>query len=122
MRKALIAALLLILPGLAHAECLGLNTPLKAFAFETKTVSTAAVGLTAATYSPTGGVQASVAVVTIVNPMRWSVASTPTAALGHLAADASSIKLCGIADIAAFLSIRSGGSDSVLTVTYYRPR
>jgi hypothetical protein len=118
----LLAALALAAPMLT-AECLGMNVPLKAFAFESVTVSTSAVGLTSATYKPSGQVAASIALVQVeAQPLRWSVASTPTAAIGHAAVDTNAIKLCGLADITAFLAIRSGGTDSVLRVTYFRPR
>jgi|SRR6185503_19569010 len=124
MRKALLlVALLLFLPSPARSECLGINVPLKAFAFESVTVSTVAKALTTATYAPTGQTAASVAIVQVeAQPVRWSVASTPTAAIGHAAVDTNVIKLCGIADITAFLAIRSGGTDSTLRVTYFRPR
>lgn len=121
MRKLLLAVLLLF-PAAAHGvECAGITVPLKAFAFESVTVSTVAKALTAATYAPTGEVAAAIALVQVeAQPLRWSVASTPTAAIGHAAVDTNVIRLCGGADIAAFLAIRSGGTDSVLRVTYFR--
>lgn len=122
IRRALVLLALLALPLVARADCPGHNSRLVAFAFESVTVSTVSIGGTAATYNPTGGPGAVEALVQVeAQPIRWSVASTPTAAIGHAAIDTNQIRLCD-GDIATFRAIRSGGTDAVLRITYYRTR
>lgn len=109
----------------APAECLGMGSiQVEPFAYEDVTVSTVAVGFTAATYAPTGYPAAAVAVVTVdTAAIRYRAdGSNPTAAVGHPAAASQELVVCGVKAIAAFRAIRSGASDATLRVTYYRSR
>lgn len=89
------------------------------FAFETLTVSTTAVGLTAATYNPGVNRGAIAALVTFAAAdCRATFDGTvPTSTVGHLFSAGSSLTLYGDG-IRKFRAIRSGGTDAVLSVTY----
>jgi hypothetical protein len=89
------------------------------FAFETVAVSTSAVGLTAATYNPTGLPGAQIALVTFSGgDCRATFDGTvPTASVGHIFSSGSSLTLFG-EGIRKFKAIRSGGTDGALAVTY----
>ena len=89
------------------------------FAFETVTVSTSAVGLTAATYNPAGLPSAQTDLVTFAaGDVRGCFdGSVPTSSVGHLFSAGTSLTLFGDG-IRKFKAIRSGGSDGVLSVTY----
>jgi hypothetical protein len=91
------------------------------FAKEEITVSTTAVGLTAATYKPTGSGAAVMAFITIdTDTLRfWLDGSIPTSTVGHAAANPSSLVLCE-ASLPRALFIRSGAADAKLRVTYFR--
>lgn len=90
--------------------------------FETITVSTTSVGLTASKVYPSDGIAAKEAVVSVENAsIRYRADGTdPTAAVGHPVASGQEIVLTGTANLAAFKAIRSGAADATLTVSYYR--
>jgi hypothetical protein len=119
---ALVALCLLIEPIRADAQCPGQTTTAKPFAYESATVSTVAVTLTAATYAPSGQTQAAFAIITVEsNPLRYRIDGTaPTSIEGHAATDGGFLTVCGITAIKNFSAIRSGGTDAKVRVTYYR--
>lgn len=97
---------------------------------QTLTVSNSAVGFTAtnavANVGPSGtpassSIKASYAFCTVEShPLRWSIKGTPQASTGgHYQATATSFWLVGADQIASFLAIRTGGSDSVLHATFF---
>lgn len=98
------------------------------FASEQLTVSTTAVGLTAATYAPTTGRPAAqYALIThdgTANNVRFLFDGTaPTTTRGHRLANTAGIakiELYGTATLRRFLAIREGGTDVPLDVTYCR--
>jgi hypothetical protein len=107
-----------------QADVLGYG-PRQAFAYETLTVSTTALSLTAATYAPsdanTKG-KAQKAIITANDqPARFRYDSgTPTASVGHKLAAGETIVLYGITNITNFRVIREGATDVNLAVTYER--
>lgn len=95
---------------------------LEAFAFETITVSSAAIGFTLATWAnPTSGGAARMALVTLeTNPARWRADGTdPTASVGHLLGAGDGLKVWGGYDLTSIRFIATG-SDATARVTYYR--
>jgi len=95
----------------------------EAFASETKTISSTAAGLTAATYAPgTGGPQVRRALITVDSaPIRWwADGSTPTTTTGHLSNIGDVINLAGPNDIRNFRAIRAGATDAKVQVSYER--
>lgn len=91
-------------------------------AFESITVSSAAIGFTAATYgNPTTGAAGTSALVTIEsNPVRWRADGTdPTASVGHLLGAGESLEVEGSLDLASIRFIATG-SDATARVTYFR--
>jgi len=95
----------------------------EAFASETKTISSTAVGLTASTYAPAaGGPQVRRALITVddASIRWWADGSTPTPSTGHLSNAGDIIELSGPNDVRNFLSIRTGATDAKLQVTYER--
>jgi len=92
------------------------GSPLSAFADETITVSTTAVGFTQATYADAKAAS----MVTAGGPIRIRLSgSLPTSTIGYEAADGSSVDVEGAGDIANFRMIRSGGADVTVFVTYW---
>lgn len=96
------------------------------FAYETLTVSTTALSLTAATYAPvadrqTKGSAQKVFVTANDQPcrFRWD-GGTPTASVGHKLAAGETIVITGLENIRNFKIIREGASDSNVAVTYER--
>jgi hypothetical protein len=120
MRKFLIG-LLLCAPSAAWATCVGITTPMRAYAFESITVSTVAIGGTSATYAPEPSTAPTMAIVSVEsNPIRFRIDGTnPTSSVGHAAVDTNYIQLCGTKDVTSFRAIRSGASDATIRVTYY---
>lgn len=103
------------------------------FAFETITVSTTAIGLTAATISPTNAPGAKQAYCTVeaaaaTTAVRWrSDGTVPTAAIGHWrqagvpgTSDPGEITLEGTNALLRFRAIRQGAADVTLRCTYLR--
>lgn len=112
------------------ASCYGqTSAPLVAFNFETVTVSTSSIGLTATTFNPTNCVQNDTCAVQAtltfaVDESRWRAdGGAPTSTVGHLAASGGTMTVCQ-ADLPAFRAIRSSGSAAsvLLSVTYFRVR
>jgi hypothetical protein len=95
-----------------------------AFAFETITVATAAIGTTAATRTPTtGGAGAARAVLgpLELGQVRYRYDGTdPSSTVGHLLEIGQTLVLEGAANIAQFKAIRTGGTSGSLPVTYER--
>jgi hypothetical protein len=94
-----------------------------AFARERLTISTTAVVLTAATYSPASVPAAKSAKISVeTNPIRYTLdGSVPLAgSIGHPVAAGAEIVLRSEEEIRAFQAIRTGGSDAFLEVTYFR--
>lgn len=78
------------------------------------TVSTTAVGLTV----PDGATRAVLGIE--AQPLRYRTDGTnPTASVGMLQAASTFVELSGADTLANFKAIRSGGTDSVLNVSYY---
>lgn len=101
----------IILPGLS------------AFAHETITVSTAAIGPDPATRAPGSGLPAARAAV--VNPadqdIRMTIdGTTPTASVGMRIAAGDSVVVSGEGNVANLLMIREDGTNSSVSVTYLR--
>jgi len=127
-----VLSFLLLLPCLAHsqnAECVVQGKGLEPVAFESITVSTVAIGLTAATITATAAAAAYVTLETGAS-LRWQTFGTPTATTGHLvdppsggnATASTGAWFCGRATLLGFRAIRSGGTDAVLRVSYFRQR
>lgn len=124
MRRLFLLALL-VLAGTASAQnysdCqTGQNFVPVAFAKETITVSSTAIGLTKATYNPAAsGRTALVAFMTVAadNIRVWFDGSIPTATVGHLITSGSGLMICS-ADLPKFLAIRQT-TDATVSVTYY---
>ena len=127
-RFLLLIVAVLALASHAEAQCTGVNDVLTPYAAESITVSSTALGFTAATYSPgvgsTGGLDP--------NPPRMAVGvletdqvrfllhgGTPTSSVGLLVSSGSSITVCGATAIKNFRAIRVTG-DATLQVIYFR--
>ena len=95
---------------------------LRPFAQEEITVSTAAVGLTAATYAMTGWGNAQKAIIQVLNAsIRCKTdGGDPTSSTGFAESAGSSFALESEAEIVNFKAIRASGSDAKIIVTYYR--
>jgi hypothetical protein len=100
-----------------------------AFAHEKITVSTTAIELDddkylATTESVGGRVGAKEALITVEDaPIRFTLdGTTPVDGTdtGHVLPSASSITVYGLANIRQFRAVRSGGTDAVINVTYFR--
>jgi hypothetical protein len=107
-----------------QAELVG-DSNRQAFAYETITVSTTALPLTAATYTPSDSSskgKAQRAVVTANDqPARFTYnGTTPTATVGHKLGVGETLVITGFVNIAAFRIIREGATDVNLAVTYER--
>ena len=89
--------------------------------FETLTVSTTALPLTASVYKPTTGAPASLMALmtTATDSLRFRLDGVaPTSAVGHQVAAASVIVICQ-ASLQKFQAIRSGSVDVPLTISYF---
>jgi len=97
------------------------NTPV-AFAYESVTVSTAAIGFTLATMNPGGAPSADRAVITLETAqIRFRYDGTdPTASEGHLLDTGNRLVLEGAENLNKFRAIRTSGTDGVLKVTFER--
>lgn len=123
MRRALIV-LALLWAGSVEAQqtCAGYgNIQVFPFAYEALSVSSTAVGFTAATFD-NGVKKALMAVGTLEDDsIRFTVdGTTPTSTVGQLVTQASnvSITVCGEKAIRAFRAIRTSG-DASLKVVFY---
>lgn len=105
-------------PALAD-DCTGPNALAVPYAQESKTVSTSAVTLTAATYNPTDGPKPIEALITVgaADVRVWFTGTAPTDTVGHIFVAGQSFTICA-ATIPRFQAIRDGGSDAILSVTY----
>ena len=124
MRKIVFALLfaLAAIPAAAQNCSHGSNFVLVPFASETVDVSTASIGLTAATFKPSAAGEAWEAFITVDTAAVnfWLDGTAPTSSVGHAAATGSTLIICR-ASLPLFRAIRSGGSDGKLRVTYFRP-
>lgn len=92
------------------------------FGYETLTVSTTALGGTAAVYAPADEDPATVAVISVEsNGIRFRYdGGTPTSAIGHALSSGATYELLGADNIANLRMIRSGGADATVHLTYER--
>lgn len=123
IRRAVLVVLALgALAGQAWAVCPGARSDLAPFAFETLTISTTALPLTATVYAPAGQWSATVCVVSVeTNPLRYrGDGLNPSATVGHLVSAGAELEVCGEASIRAIRFIRQGAADSTLMVSCYR--
>ena len=95
---------------------------LPAFAFEQITVSTTAIGFTAATAFPTGQRGAIMAVFTVETAdVRFRVdGPDPTATVGDRISAGNPGTACGEENIRRTKFIREDGTDATISVHYYR--
>ena len=109
------------MPNLIMAPVKGQD--LTVFAYEAITVSNTAIGFTTATYAPdTYGVAHKAFITVETDSIRWTCdGTTPTSAVGHLAAAGDIIEIEGIANVAAFKAIRVT-TDASIKVSYSRFR
>lgn len=111
------------------------NGSLPAVSFETLTVSTVALGITAAklvvqtvkTSSADGPAfidtqRLDEALFTVeTNPVRFRIDGTdPTASVGHLLNVGDSITISGFSNLSRLRFIRQGAADATVQATYYR--
>jgi hypothetical protein len=121
------------LPGAAWAQQTGCVLPdlnLNPVGFETVTAATAgaAVSLTAATV--TGTVAAAAFVTLDGGSARFTLFGTPTLTVGHLidppsggnAAPSRGLWICGRAALLGLRVIATGGTNAVLSVSYFTAR
>lgn len=92
------------------------------FVRETITVSTSAIGLTRATYTPGGGVNpATVALISVqggYNVRVWFDGTAPTTSAGIVIASGQTVYVCGSV-LGTFKAIRDDASDAELAVQYF---
>lgn len=131
MKKILLIAALLasivIIPGVqpihaqsASAVAIGVGSD--AYAYESLTVSTNVMRLTATKVTPVGELSARVVVITIEGAdVRYRYDGTdPTADEGHLALSGSTFIVAGINNIRRLRLIRDAGTDATLRITFLR--
>ena len=128
----LVCALLLWCAPLAYSQssvCAAQGKGLDPVAFETMTVSTTVLGLTAGTINTTTAAAVYITLETGAS-LRYTLFGTPSATVGHLidppstgnAGTGSGIWFCGRAALTGLRFIRAGGTDAVIRITYYRQR
>lgn len=96
---------------------------LDAFAFESVIVAGTAIGLTQATYNPTGEPGAEHALITVEDAqIRWRADgdADPTATAGHVAEPGDAFKLQSSQSIKNFKAIRTGGVSATIRITFLR--
>lgn len=95
---------------------------LQGFAFETLTVSTTALPLTATVYAPAGQRPADVAIVSIEgSAVRYrDDGIPPTAALGQKVLTNGGVTVCNANVVQRFQMIRQAAADGTAMVNYYR--
>jgi hypothetical protein len=101
-----------------------LDATLKCYKYEQKTISSAAIPFTLANISDsvtkTDAVRVDI-VLAATNGIRYTLdGSIPTAALGMPIAGGASFSIVGVDNIRAFLAIRSGGTDAVADMQFFR--
>jgi hypothetical protein len=123
VRRALLLGLLVAMALYeppAHATCstAGIES---AYAHETITVSSTALGFTNALYEQGSGNAASALVAVETNAIRWWAdgTTTPTASVGMPAAANATLEICGFSNIKKFRMIRQT-SDASVSVSYFR--
>jgi hypothetical protein len=127
LRFALLAVLALAgaisYQGQAHAICQGPVSELDVIGYESITVSSTAIGFTAATFAPSGGQPAIYAYATTeTNSIRFRADGiAPTATEGHLVAAPGAFEVCGLRAITNLSMIRAS-ADATVKATYYRRR
>lgn len=93
-------------------------------AYEEVTVSTAAIGLTALTLNPGGTYPDKIKgalIVVSAQPINFRIDGTdPTSAIGIPLVAGDILKIFGAQTLKQFKAIRSGASDAVLRVTYFK--
>ena len=96
--------------------------PTVGFAREVITVAGTAVGLTTATYRPTGAKIAQVAFITAEQGnMRYTYdGTTATSTIGHILSDGCQLELLGEQQMSLFSIIRTGSVSGSLQITYER--
>lgn len=118
---AVLALVALALPPRIEAQQTDTVPEGTAFAFEAITVSTTAIGFTAATISPTNAPGAKSAFCSVeAQPIRYRLSGTPSAGSGHPKLAATDLTVVGINNMLTFRAIRSGGTDATLSCTYFR--
>jgi len=92
------------------------------FAQEKITVSTTAIGPTAATRAPAGEAPAKAALVTIITqPVRlWTTGTNPDSSTGIRLAANDTMLIVGEANVSQLRMIREGGSDATANIQYLR--
>lgn len=127
MRRMMIAAMLLAVfawssPAVSGDGNLCGKADLRAFAFESLTISTTALGFTKSAYDPLGAPVAIAAIVTIetADARYRTDGLNPTAAIGHIAVSGSTLTVCGTGSIRTVRFIRKDATDAVFRVTFYR--
>jgi len=126
MLRMVLAALLLLAapPASVSAQggpCPGVAHPLRPYASEVLTVSSAALGFTASVYAVAGHQGPEAATLTVeVTSLRYEAdgVTTPTSTVGHLMG-IGTYAVCGGDTIRAMRMIRVT-TDSTVTVTYFR--
>lgn len=125
VRYLILAALVLLTGSSAGRAAVGgcTNSPtLAPMGYEQITVSTTAVSFTSGTYAPSGLAPADMAVVVVETAaLRYrDDGLAPTSSVGTPIAATGAITVCGNKPIRSIRFIRSGGSDAVMNVNYYR--
>jgi len=94
----------------------------EAFDYESKIVSTTAVGLTGAKISPSNASPAQAAFITVETAsIRFRLdGATPTATEGHLAEAGDALLLYGINTLRSFQAIRATTTDAMIRITFLR--
>ena len=120
MRRVLFALLALAASALPASAACPNSQGFMAYAFETITVSSTALGFTAATFDTGGGAPLAALVTVESQPIRFRAdAASPTTTVGHPASAGQMIDVCGEGNVRRFRMIRTG-TDSTVTVTYFR--
>jgi hypothetical protein len=135
MRRWALFLLLVVLPWAPPvfaqmAECPAQGKGLDPVGFESITVSTVAIGLTAATITAITAAAAYITVETGNGSIRYTLFGTPTAATGHLvdppsagnATPGTGTWICGRAALLGLRVIRAAAADAVLRVSYFKQR
>lgn len=108
--------------------CPGVPKGIDPVAFETITVSTAVIGLTASAITTNTAGAAFLSVE--VQPLRYTLVGTPSATVGHLieppptgnADGTRGAWICGRTALLGLRMIRTGAADATVRVTYYKLR
>jgi hypothetical protein len=119
----IIAILIVILTGqplVIRAQGTLTDTVYDSISYETITVSSVAVGISAGVLTVSGNAADKCLVTTESQPLRYTTnGTTPTASVGHLAAAGSELVFNGRPDLASLRFIRTG-TDATVQVTCSR--